>query len=216
MCLTEVLGLRGVSHRLPDGRLLFDEFDFALHAGDRVAIMGPSGAGKSTLLAIAGGLLRPTIGDVVRDPDISDRDIAWVVQHTAVLAHRSVRDNVALPLLAQGLSWSAARDRVAAALDVTALTTVAATRAATISGGERQRVGVARAIASGAAIVIADEPTASLDGELVGRVTAALVRGTAPSVAVLVATHDPRVAQECDRVVTLGAAVPAVPAVPAG
>ena len=198
-----LIELVGVSHRLPGGRELLHDLDLEVCVGDRIAIMGPSGSGKSTLLAILGGLLSPTSGRVERFAPVVDKDIAWVMQQTSVLGYRSVRDNVALSLFARGMPWHEACRRSEPALVAAGLIDVSATKAASISGGERQRIGVARALAANCAVVLADEPTASLDATLVDAIARALVVGRMAHTAVVIATHDARVASACARVVQL-------------
>lgn len=198
-----LVALSGVGVAVEGRPELLREIDLTVAPGDRIAIMGPSGSGKSTLLAVLGGLLTPHVGSVERPRVWVPSDVAWVFQQTYVLGHRSVRDNVALAGIAVGVPWPLARRAADVALDRVGLSDRRDVPAGRISGGERQRVGVARVLAAPRPIVLADEPTASLDAELVHSVTQLLVEESDPSIAVIIATHDQRVADMCTRVVHL-------------
>jgi ABC-type multidrug transport system ATPase subunit len=186
-------------------RRVLDGVDAHLPAGELSALMGPSGAGKSTLLAIIAGHLVPTTG-TVRVTDSAGRatsQVEWMVQSTPTLPRRTAWDNAALGALARGLDRPLARDEAARVLEMLSLTAVRDTRAFRLSGGERQRVAVARSIARRTPVLLADEPTASLDPESRAAVCHALRVAADAGVTVAVATHDPWVADRCDRVVPL-------------
>ncbi len=184
---------------------LLDHLELTVAPGDRIALMGPSGSGKSTLLAVLGGLLAPTVGTVGHRGAWTGLDVAWVFQQTFLLSYRTVLDNVALAPLAAGSDWPTSLDAARAAVERVGLAGRADVPAGRISGGERQRVGVARVLAAPRPLVLADEPTASLDAELVVAVTRLLVEEADADSAVVVATHDSRVARLCDRVLRLDA-----------
>jgi len=175
--------------------------DLTVDEGETVAIIGPSGSGKSTLLSVLGGLVRPTGGEVrVEGTDDGPRDVsAWVLQTVNVLPERSVLDNVTLGGLAQGLTRVDAEIDAAARLDAVGLGARLADPVRVLSGGEVQRVVIARALASGRPFILADEPTGQLD-----RATSAVVLDalftTAGGAAVVVVTHDSEVAARCGRV----------------
>jgi ABC-type lipoprotein export system ATPase subunit len=183
--------------------------DLEIAAGESFAIMGPSGSGKSTLLAILGLLSRPTGGSLEvlgmlapsserRRTAIRQTQMAWIFQRPALLRGRSALDNVALPLLLHG--WSRPRAEAAAreALEAVGLGHRTLVGARNLSGGEMHRVEVARVIAQGGDLVLCDEPTASLDRENADAVMGLLVENRSPGTAVVVATHDPKVAARCD------------------
>lgn len=188
---------------------------FALHPGEMVALCGPSGSGKSTLLNITGLTLAPSSGKLSLGPSQVDFDneaaltamrrthIGFVFQNFNLLPYLSAEENVAISLLMNGVPWSEAIDRAAEVLTQVGLAHRLGHRSHTLSGGEMQRVAVARAIVHAPALILADEPTGNLDsaaGESVlDLLRAAADRGTA----VLMATHSERAAQRCDRVLRL-------------
>jgi cell division transport system ATP-binding protein len=172
--------------------------------GDAVLLTGPSGAGKTTLLRLVFAAERPDRGELsvagrnlgkLSDASIPyvRRNIGVVFQDFKLLGDRTALDNVAMPLEILGLSRRDLRARAAVALDAVGLATKAGARAASLSGGEQQRVAVARAIVGEPAILLADEPTGNLDPqrtlELLELFEAIHQRGTT----LLMATHDPTV-----------------------
>jgi len=170
------------------------------------AVVGPSGCGKSTLLSVAAGLEAPTSGRVERDGRPVDRrsavGVAWVTQTSSVLPFRSAIDNVAIGALAAGATQDHAEWVAREALETVGLTQLASIDTRCVSGGERQRIAVARALASGLPEVFADEPTAHLDAASTGAVIEAL-RSISAHRLVLVATHDLALAEAADNIVLL-------------
>lgn len=187
----------GVSHAYGQ-RVVLDRIDFELQGGESVAVQGPSGVGKTTLLAILGGLVKPQAGQVTRT-----EQAAWVLQTNNALPRRTVLDNVALGLLADGVGRRQAEAHAISALSAVGLEDLLNEPARRLSGGELQRVSLARALAMTRALVIADEPTGQLDRSTAELVTDALVAGMSNGRAALIATHDPVVAARCSRVVHL-------------
>lgn len=187
-----------------------------VRAGELVAVRGPSGSGKSTVLAIAGALLRPTSGQVV----IAGQDVTalppgalaafrlahlgFVLQSSNLIPYLTVREQLTLvPHLARRDGRGAAR-RADELLEGLGLADRARHLPDALSGGQRQRVAVARALMNDPALILADEPTASLDsvrGREVVELLAAQVRGQGK--AAVMVTHDERVLDLCDRVVHL-------------
>ncbi|MEV4245535.1 ATP-binding cassette domain-containing protein [Streptosporangium canum] len=168
-----------------------------LRPGDRIAITGPSGSGKTTLLHMLAGLDRPTAGRITW-PELSDHPrgrVGVVFQGPSLLPPLDVAQNVALPLLIAGLSESDARERALVALATIGLAELAGSLPEELSGGQAQRVAVARVLAGEPRLVIADEPTAQLDAEL-ARQVADLLNSVASrlNAALVIATHDPMVA----------------------
>jgi NitT/TauT family transport system ATP-binding protein len=136
--------------------------------GETVALIGPSGCGKSTLLGILGGLLQPTSGRITLSgppPADSLNPFTYIFQDFALLPWRSVADNVALALEHRALATTERRERVAAALAMTGLSEFAAAYPKQLSGGMRQRVGIARALVVRPAVLLLDEPLSALDAQ---------------------------------------------------
>lgn len=185
-----MLILNAVEYVVPGGRRLFQGVDLNLSPGDAVAIEGPSGIGKSTLLAIIGGLLLPTSGAVtVTEPWRSAR-LAWVLQGLNSLSARSAIDNAALYDLLDGTNRSVARQAAADRLIDLGLGGHLRTRVRRLSGGELQRVAVARALSCRRPLILADEPTNQLDRKHAMRVMGALVDAAEQDRAVVIVTHD--------------------------
>lgn len=191
------LDVVGISHRFGNRQVLRD-VNFSLEPGTIAAFRGPSGSGKTTLLAIIGGLIKPTIGHVCR-PATGPAGMQWIHQTVNVLGRRSALDNVALSLYAQGLTRPEALSRARDALELVGLGAYGYRRVTTLSGGEMQRVSIARALASRPTLVLADEPTGQLDRATTVTVASALLELRITNAIVAIATHDSDVAVVCDR-----------------
>jgi NitT/TauT family transport system ATP-binding protein len=156
-----------ISHRFGSLEVL-DDVSFTVGGGEVVAVVGPSGCGKSTLLSILGGLLRPTSGQAEwhgGPPQASFNPLTFVFQDFALLPWCTVEENVAFPLLHTGLGITERRAIVTDALKRTSLADFSATYPKQLSGGMRQRVGIARALAVRPAILLMDEPLSALDSQ---------------------------------------------------
>jgi putative ABC transport system ATP-binding protein/lipoprotein-releasing system ATP-binding protein len=174
--------------------------DCEVRPGARIALVGPSGSGKSTLVHLMAGLDEPTVG-TVSWPALGDRaalrpgPVAVVFQGPSLLPPLTVEENVALPLVLAGTPDRDAHRQARAALELLGLADLAAKLPEEISGGQSQRVAVARALAGGPRLILADEPTGQLDREngvaVVDRLLAATEHTGA---ALVVCTHDPAVA----------------------
>ncbi|MFJ6747031.1 ABC transporter ATP-binding protein [Streptomyces sp. NPDC091266] len=189
-----------------------DGADFSLHAGEVVAVMGPSGSGKSTLLHCLAGIIRPDTGTVRYGAHdltaLSDTgrsalrraDFGFVFQFGQLIPELTCVENVALPLRLNGVRRKEAEARSREWLERLEVDGVAAKRPGEVSGGQGQRVAVARALASRPRVVFADEPTGALDslnGERVMTLLTEAARGS--SAAVVLVTHEARVAAYSDR-----------------
>ncbi|MDQ4502615.1 ATP-binding cassette domain-containing protein [Sinomonas sp. ASV322] len=186
-----------VSYSVP-GRALFTAVTHTFAAPATIALMGPSGSGKSTLLGLISRQLAPDQGTVRAEHDGSQVAPAWIFQSTPLLVHRTALDNAMTAALMTGHDPIVSRRRAAEALERVGLGGLASTHASRLSGGERQRVAVARAITARSRLVLADEPTASLDPVSRERVVDALRSAREFGALTLVATHDAWVADNCD------------------
>lgn len=192
-----------------------DDASLTAHPGEVVMILGPSGSGKTTLLSILGGLLRATHGTVRIDGALLDparpetsqlrlERVGFVFQSFNLLPALTAAENVALPLRLRGLKHSAALAEATAVLSALELGDRLHSRPGTLSGGEKQRVSIARALVGRPRVVLADEPTASLDTRR-GREAIQLLTSLARQgeQACVMVTHDQRLAEFADRVVEL-------------
>jgi NitT/TauT family transport system ATP-binding protein len=161
------IALSNITHKFGDLTAL-DDVSLHAHEGEIVAIIGPSGCGKSTLLGIAGGILKSTAGEVVLRgvpaPDTLN-EITFIFQDFSLLPWLNVRDNVAFVLKHHKLGAAELERRIADALERTNLSDFAGALPKQLSGGMRQRVGIARALAVRPAIFLMDEPLSALDAQ---------------------------------------------------
>ncbi|MDH5377291.1 MAG: cell division ATP-binding protein FtsE [Gammaproteobacteria bacterium] len=183
------------------GREALKGVSFAMDQGEMAFLTGRSGAGKSTLLKLVALLERPTSGSIVinninlaqiRRNAIAEyrRRVGVVFQSPMLLYDRTVFDNVALPLLVSGFLPTEIKRRVQAALDQVGLLDRQSSNPVSLSGGEQQRVGIARAVVSRPAILLADEPTGNLDPKLSEEIMQLFERFNHIGVTVLIASHD--------------------------
>lgn len=190
-------------------RMIFDRLSCRFQPGAMTGLVGPSGSGKSTLLALLMGQLSPDNGSITLPPElcrggrVDASQVAWVMQTSNVFTRRPARDNVALPLRCGGVARHLADRAAVSALTTVGLGSRAHDRSGLLSGGERQRVAVARALATGAPLLIADEPTISLDHANRDLLVTALRSAAHAGSIVIVATHDRAVYDSCDALVML-------------
>jgi putative ABC transport system ATP-binding protein/lipoprotein-releasing system ATP-binding protein len=170
----------------------------------RIAVVGPSGSGKSTLLHLMAGLDRPTVGEIEWPAigglgDLRPGRVAVIFQGPSLLPALSVVENVALPLVLDGETDADARRRAAAGLDTLGLGELANKLPEEISGGQAQRVAVARALVGSPQLILADEPTGQLDRASATAVVDVLLAAADHAAAgLVVATHDPLVAERLE------------------
>ena len=177
---------------------------FAANAGESIAITGASGSGKSTLLHLLGGLETADHGTITLDGSNGRQPIGFVFQFHYLLSDLSAVENVALPLLIARNKRSHAFERALALLKEAGLEARADHPVSHLSGGEQQRVAVARALVTEPKLLLADEPTGNLDAAIGEDIAQALVKYAHQNSAVLIiATHSPSVAQKCDRSLVL-------------
>lgn len=196
-----VLRFDNVSKQYTGGQQALREVSFEVGAGEMLFLTGHSGAGKTTLLKLIHLAERPSRGAVLfgsqnllrvrgRKVAMHRRNVGVVFQDHRLLADRSVADNVALPLLLQGLRRSDINKRVRAVLDRVSLGARAQALPTQLSAGEQQRVGIARAIVGEPALLVADEPTGNLDPTLSAEIMALFEALPERGTSVLVASHD--------------------------
>ncbi|MFE6749938.1 ABC transporter ATP-binding protein [Kitasatospora purpeofusca] len=189
--------------------------DLAVHPGEFVAVMGPSGSGKSTLLTLAGGLDRPSGGQVLvegvelsglnrtRLAAVRRRSVGYVFQDYNLVPALSAAENVALPRELDGVSGRTARREALTALREMGIPELADRFPEQLSGGQQQRVAIARALVGDRRLVLADEPTGALDSATGEAVLAVLRARCDAGAAAMMVTHDARHAVWADRVVVL-------------
>lgn len=189
-----------LAHRFPGTDVLFEHLDFTVEPGQTVAICGPSGCGKSTLLSILAGWQKPCAGTVER---VGIRRVGWVFQNPYGVANRTALDHVVFPLLAKGMERHEAESEALEAMALFKLDHAADRRFSDLSGGEAQRLMLARAVCSRPDLLLVDEPTAQLDTRTAHSVSHVLGNLAGQGMIVLVATHDPDTRDACGRVIDL-------------
>jgi lipoprotein-releasing system ATP-binding protein len=198
--------LRGVGHSWGvDAAPLFHGVSHVFRAGEVCAVVGPSGSGKSTLLAVLAGMLVPAEGVVERP---AGTDVRWVFQNPHGVARRTALDHVSLPFLAAGARRPEADAQAVDLLDEFGLRHRASAPWSQLSGGEAQRLMLARAVASRPDLLLVDEPTAQLDRRTAEQVNASIARLAHRGTAVVVATHDAATRDACTHVLDLARPVP--------
>ena len=196
-----MIELQDITKAYIGNRDVLSHLNFILEQGEMAFLTGASGAGKSTILKLIAVIEKPTCGqifinkkNVVRIPKRKipalRRHMGIVFQNHQLLFDRNVFDNVSLPLQIAGYPRADISRRVRAALDKVALLDKEKVMPITLSGGEQQRVGIARAVVNKPAILLADEPTGNLDPELSAEIMQLFVEFNQVGVTVLVATHD--------------------------
>ncbi len=190
-----------VAKRYPGGQIALEGVDLTLGRQEMAFLTGHSGAGKSTLLKLIGLIERPTHGQVIVNgknlarigragvPRYRQR-VGLIFQDYNLLFDRTVFDNVALPLVIRGMRHADIVRRTRAALDTVGLLSHERKRPITLSGGEQQRVGIARAVVGRPHLILADEPTGNLDPALSAEIMRLFSRLNEAGTSVLIATHD--------------------------
>lgn len=195
---------------------VLNDLTLTVESGEFIAITGPSGSGKSSLLNLLGCLDTPTFGQVFFDqrevskaPEslrerIRLQHIGFVFQNYQLLASLTVRENILLPMQLAGTSGKERRERVAALLQMIGLERQSEQRINLLSGGQQQKVAIARALANLPGLLLADEPTGSLDGQSTLQVMEVIKEvNRSQSVTTILVTHDPEVAAYAQRVYRL-------------
>jgi cell division transport system ATP-binding protein len=201
-----LVSFSAVAKRYPGGQEALRQVSFALEAGELAFLTGRSGAGKSTLLKLIPAIERPSSGSVlVNGKNVASlkpsalpylrRNIGLVFQDQKLLYDRSVYDNVMLPLSFSAHAPREAARRARAALDKVGLLARERSNPIQLSGGEQQRLAIARAVVNRPGLLIADEPTANLDADSAARILEIFVGFNQVGVTVLIATHDQALVQ---------------------
>jgi predicted ABC-type transport system involved in lysophospholipase L1 biosynthesis ATPase subunit len=203
------LRLTGVAHRYAGGSPVLTGIDLEVGADETVAIVGPSGSGKTTLLSILGGLLMPTEGRLELDGTpvgtggLPPGAVGWVFQTVNLFPHRMAWENVAIAYYAIGGLPAGAMEAARRSLAAVGVGSLGDQLAMRLSGGEAQRVGVARALLGPPRFVLADEPTGQLDRSSSERVADALINARPTGTSLITATHDVDIAARCRRQLVL-------------
>jgi cell division transport system ATP-binding protein len=196
-----MIELQHVSKRYPNGYLALDNINFYLASGEFAFLTGRSGAGKSTLLKIIAAIEEPSQGQIVvakthfkklspRKIPYLRRQIGIILQTPNLLMDRSVLENVALPLIIAGHSYHEICSRVRAVLAKVSLSNKEKCLPFELSGGEQQRVSIARAIINKPALLLADEPTGNLDHKLACEIMQLFEQFNSLGMTILIASHD--------------------------
>ena len=207
-----MLEARGIRYTR-EGQVILDGLDVTVPAGSSLAVIGPSGSGKTSLLAILSGLTPPTAGEVfVNGERRSGTPAPWagvsmVLQGYGLVSLLTAAENIEVAVRAAGIPAREAQSAAAAALEDLGLGPHAGQIVEELSGGQQQRVAVARALARKPRLLIADEPTAELDLAARTIVLDRMLGVTGHGGAVVLATHDPEVADRCDEILDLRLAV---------
>ena len=214
--LVDVQGVTKIYKRGAEKLTVLDELSLAVPRGDFVALMGPSGSGKTTLLNLIGGIDRPDGGSIViggeRIDKLGDRALAhWRARHVGfvfqmfnLLPVLTAERNVELPLLLTGMSGKQRRERAQTALSLVGLADRTRHKPAQLSGGQEQRVGIARAIVTDPELLLCDEPTGDLDRQSGDEVLDLLVAlNEEQNKTIIMVTHDPLAAERARRIVHL-------------
>lgn len=172
----------------------------SIFPGDRIALLGTSGSGKSTLLHLLGGLDQPTGGELIwpafgTGDELRPSKVAFVFQAQSLMPPLTALENVALPLLLLGAAPDEARRQAAAVLETLELSAIAGQLPEELSGGQAQRVAVARALIAKPQLILADEPTGQLDSQTAQHLMDVLLAALSPTTALVMATHDETVAR---------------------
>ena len=197
-----MISASAVTKRYPEGLEALRDVSFEIEAGEMVFITGHSGAGKSTLFRLLAAIERPTSGSIVVNGQnlaalrkgavpYLRRNFGLIFQDQKLLFDRSVLDNVLLPLAIVGLPAKEAQRRARAALDKVGLLDREKAHPIALSGGEQQRLAIARAVVNRPAILLADEPAANLDSESAADILNIFLAFHQVGVTLLIATHDP-------------------------
>ena len=195
--------------------IALDDISLTIETGDIVAIMGKSGAGKTTLMNILGGLDNPDSGTYIFDSTrigslnnkqlskFRNENIGFVYQDFALLPHKSVAFNVSLPMYFDHTPFFNIKKLAQTSLELVNIASLSNRKVDTLSGGQKQRVAIARAIVKNPKLILADEPTGSLDSKTGKEILNLLRKLNTYGTTILIVTHDIDVASCCNKVITI-------------
>ena len=209
-----IISFSHVSKHYPGDVIALSDISLDIHEGELVFLTGPSGAGKSSLLKLIAGIEKPSGGILqVSGQDMRKlnrttlpflrRKLGLIMQQQRLLSDRDVLANVMLPLIIIGATPYEAKERASVALERVGMLSKSHTIPKSLSGGEQQRVSIARAIVHKPRIILADEPTATLDRENGRMVMEMLEAFNRAGVTCVISTHDDRLLRDADRIVQL-------------
>jgi cell division transport system ATP-binding protein len=212
--MAAMIQFHNVSRQYPGNIAALSNVSLSIDKGELVFLSGPSGAGKSTLLKLIAAIERPSTGSIsVNRQDISSikragipflrRNLGLIMQEHSLLNDRTILANVMLPMLVIGISNNEASNRARAALDKVGMLDRALSMPLALSGGEQQRVEIARALVNRPQIILADEPTTNLDRANANLVLDALTAFKDAGVTCLISTHDDKFLHRASRVLYL-------------
>ena len=210
----EVDGLRKVYRIGAERVVALDRIDLAITRGEVCCLLGPSGSGKSTLLNLIAGLEKPSRGSIdvlgerinemseTRLAKFRQRQMGFVFQAYNLLPALTALENVGLPLMFRGVGRRKRKKAALKMLDMVSLRSHAKHKPTQMSGGQQQRIGIARAFIGDAPIILADEPTGNLDSKTADEVMTLIIdRARALGQTLLIVTHDSRIAAYADRII---------------
>lgn len=204
----KLIRLSNLSMTFEDGETILDGINLYINNKEFLTLLGPSGCGKTTTLRIIGGFLTPTSGDVffngqrINDVPSYKRKINTVFQRYALFPHLDVYDNIAFGLRLAKLSEEEIDDRVTEMLEIVSLKGFENRRVTSLSGGQQQRVAIARAIVTHPKLLLADEPTGSLDSHRSVEIMKLLQKlNDEEGITVVLVTHEPDMAKYAKRIV---------------
>ena len=192
-----------------------NEINLTIHSGELTAVIGPSGSGKSTLMHIIGCLDQPTRGTYFLDDlevsalnpnklaEIRNLKIGFVFQSFNLLPYLSAFKNIEMPMIFAGIDKHTRKKRVDELLEIVDMTNRALHKPTEMSGGEQQRVAVARSLANNPEIILADEPTGNLDSKIGDSIMNLFMELWKSGKTIIMITHDPKVADKCERKIEL-------------
>lgn len=216
--MSSLIKIQNVSKIYKQGNEIFkalSNVSLDIHSGEFVSLVGTSGSGKSTILNIIGLLDSPTIGEYLVDginvkklsknklAKIRSNSIGFVFQQFILLPKYNAVQNVCLPLLYQGYTQSQAQSKAKSILDKVGMSSKYFSKPNELSGGQQQRVAIARALVASAKIILADEPTGSLDSKTGDGIISLLKDLNEEGKTIILVTHDNSIANNCPRVIKL-------------